>query len=755
MKLKITGTTIKSWFQYRCPRKVVYEAMPYQAREAIPILEGQQAGAWANFGRNFEAEITRHLQKRLDKQVLAPLAGETVLSDRATLAFLKRTNPATVALQAKLGETPALRNYLALPDEAEIGQGRPDVLLVTERDGIPYFRVIDIKGTQRATAFHKAQVAFYALMLKAMLQHNDLPGEVDPEGEIWLVPEASTQTTEPWTREVFHLKGYVEMVTDFFHRTLPPFLKYRVDPQVDETFFHLYYKCEQCKFLDHCRKSIDPPLEPGHWDVSAVPGLSHSSKRALVKAGIRTVRELAAAKGLPKVPPVEAWGIRSRAREIVARAGALMTQAVEPIPDRYSLLIPPRADVAIHLLVDRNPADGYLLALGCHLERPDQAPETLVRLIDDPAKEREALLDVLGRVVSTLAEVDQHNQMAGDEGWIAHLYTYEPAEASDLQLAIGRHLSDVAVRAALLELIRIFPPEEAIPDPTYRSYHNLPAAALRQVVDQLYILPAKVSLDLKQVSQAFDQLPERPEVIYRPAPEFWQPFSSRLSIDRGQEMRMGEADFPAIEEDARQRLMALCALRAWLEEQNRSASVKFLRLHKRPFRFGDPFDPLGGEDLEILRAFQLLESRAGMLATLTELARPAEQRRERLRCLANLTIVDAVDLGHKGMVFTFSVPEESRQSDLGPSTFAAILHDDSPDVRLTPSRWPEFQVKIESLDHHGRLTVRVAKHLAKLPAFKALLDSRMAGKLYLDEVYIDINTPRIESFLRHLARRSP
>ena len=46
---------------------------------------------------------------------------------------------------------------------------------------------------------------------------------------------------------------------------------------------------------------------------------------------------------------------------------------------------------------------------------------------------------------------------------------YEPAEARDLQAALGRHLGDSAVRRGLLELVRMFPPEPLQPDPEYRG----------------------------------------------------------------------------------------------------------------------------------------------------------------------------------------------------------------------------------------------------------------------------------------------
>ena len=40
---------------------------------------------------------------------------------------------------------------------------------------IPVFRVIDIKATRAATAFHKAQVAFYSRMLESVLSEIERP----------------------------------------------------------------------------------------------------------------------------------------------------------------------------------------------------------------------------------------------------------------------------------------------------------------------------------------------------------------------------------------------------------------------------------------------------------------------------------------------------------------------------------------------------------------------------------------------------
>lgn len=71
-----------------------------------------------------------------------------------------------------------------------------------------------------------------------------------------------------------------------------------------------------------------------------------------------------------------------------------------------------------------------------------------------------------------------------------------------LQNAVKRHLSDARIRTGLLHLVRIFPPEELVPEPEFRGMNHLPATAVRTVIEQLFAVPTAVSYDLRQVSQA-------------------------------------------------------------------------------------------------------------------------------------------------------------------------------------------------------------------------------------------------------------
>src|SRR3546814_3196109 len=85
------------------------------------------------------------------------------------------------------------------------------------------------------------------------------------------------------------------------------------------------------------------------------------------------------------------------------------------------------------------------------------------------------------------------------------------------------------IRSGLLHLVRLFPPEDVVPEPEFRGVHHLPATAIRSVIEQLWALPVAVAFDLRQVSRAIKVAGGGP--AYVPAEAFERPFSSLLSID--------------------------------------------------------------------------------------------------------------------------------------------------------------------------------------------------------------------------------
>ena len=764
MPLALSASTVKSWFQYRCPRKTRYSTLSTKERNAIPILQDVVTPPWALLGNQFERFVISRLQT--ESTVLHPTTGEDYLSQGLSIAFLKGKRPEEYAAQLLLEAHEPLRKHLNLSEDVTVRRSYADVVRIDRSGPEPVFQVIDVKATQRATPFHKAQVAFYSLLLQSTLSALQVPGTLSRTGQIWCLPPGSKGEDGQYRAEEFRLEPYQRLVADFFHNDIPIISKSVVTPNWDNTFFHIYFKCEQCEYLRHCRQAIREELTPAERDVSAVAGVSHEAKRTLITLGIRTVGKLAEAQGL-RTSSEGSWTLRRRAELLTQRAHALITGAVQRIPGVASYLMPPRVDVGLYLIVDLDPVEDNLITLG-YLRSDVEQSKYVVEILPDgrPELESEALCKVLGELVKDLAEIDQHNAAHTDspaQQVQAHIFLYEPSEALGLQDAVARHLENPLVRAGLLHLIRMFPPEDVVPEPEFRGVHHLPATALRSVVEQVFALPIMVSYDLRQVTQALAGTSPGLSTPYSPDPPFERPFSSRLAIDVCRDLRDGQIGAEAVREDVISRLNATRALAEWMMQENAAALQRdgdhaFLRLNKRPFRFQETLDPLNAVDLDLLHAFELLENRAGMLDALVSLAQPFTQRRDRARCVAQMTLIRHWRNNWGTYSLLFRVPPESRESELSSNNFDLILTNEDPDIRLSQQLWPLFEARIapERPDFaaSGQLLVNVSAVVFNGSDFQRLLRETGDAGWFLDRTFKDFTTGRAADFMAFLSEES-
>lgn len=763
-----SGSTIKSWFQYRCERKVRFELSSSDELAAVPVVKDIRQATWAAVGTAYEARVVRRLG--LEQGVRTPVTPREPLDEKATAAFLRGQLQVPYVAQANL--TPRSVPRFLAGTGLTLNRNLPDLIRRAKGDGGNghLFTVIDVKATRRATAFHKTQVAFYVRVLEELLRELDASAptgaSLDTFGEIWRIPDDGTAEGDAWQVERFALGPYLRLVDEFCKDILPGIGAKKLGPGVDQTFFHLYFKCEQCEYLGHCSKSIDPLLPPERRDVSAVPGLTHEGKRSLQRLKIRSLRDLSNASGLSGAPGL-GWSLSRRAALLAARAQALATGSVLRTEEEHTFLMPPRADAVLILSVDHDPVDDRLAAIGY---RRVQGGTVRTERIEVPASgsiadEAAAMIRVLGALILDLTEIDQANAAlppGSTDGVYAHIFFYEPAEATNLQQAIGRHLDNEIIRTGLLHLVRLFPPDDIVPEPEFRGVHHLPATAVRSVLEQLYALPVAVAYDLRQTSQALALAGARDP--YRPAEAFARPFSSLLSIDviRPIQERSETAVAPGqIVDDVRSRLAALQGIVDWLFEQNAIATTAgnpFLRLAKKPFRFQATFNPLNAADLDVLLACELLESRAGLLDALIGLAQPSARRRDSGRSFTGLTFLKEWKFGGSH-VLLFAVPEASRDSELGPGDLDLILHDDSPDLRLNPGLWSQIECRIRQKsagfeDRRDQLQVEVSDAVFRTAIFQDLMRTTSPGGWCVDSAFKDINAPRAVAFLTNLAQGS-
>lgn len=757
----LSGSTIKSWFQYRCERKTRYEIMEPAELAAVPVVKDDREKPWAVLGVDYEERVVRRLAG--EAGVLRPPLGDPDgVPAAAATAFLQGRGSAQYAAQVKL--RPRGRPEF-LSEDLFLRRSFADLIRRDLSGPIPSFRLIDIKATRSARAFHKTQVAFYALLLEAVLKELAVPGMVDPVGEIWRIPDNGDAEGDRWEAEAFQLGPYLRQVEDFCRATLPGIAPKVVAPGRDETFFHVYFKCEQCSYLPHCIQAVGPERRAETRDISAVAGLTHEAKRTLLATGAGTVAKLAAmGAGVGRIDGA-GWSLSRRAETLVARARALRDDVVGPGSEPHTFLMPPRGDVCLYLVADHDPVDDGLVTLGyLYVEGETVREHVEVLPTAGRAAEADALVGIFSRVVADLTAIDARNAAlaggASDPASLyAHIFLYEASEGVALQEAVKRHLDDKRIRAGLLDMVRLFPPEEVVPEPEFRGMQHLPATALRSVVEQLLALPVTVSYDLRQVSAALADAGLIAEP-YRPGEGFARPFSALLAMEVSRALREGRRDAPGVDEvrsDVSARLRATHAIAEWLRSEHaRRVSADqppMLRLNKQPFRLQATFNPLEAGDLDVLRAFELLENRSGLLETLIRLARAPRVRREGGRAIGPMRLLGAYPR-QRDVAMLFAVPAEALDADIAAGALGLILSDGEPDLVLEPRLWPRLACTLRNArigDAPNLLRVTVFRGNFDSDAFKDMM--RRAGQdgWWLDQSFVDLNSPKADAFLSFLS----
>jgi hypothetical protein len=757
----LSGSTIKSWFQYRCERKTRYEIMDPSELASVPIAKDDREKPWAVLGVDYEDRVVQRLAR--ETGLLRPSKGDPAgLSDEVAAAFLRGKGSAEYAAQLKL--KPRSRPSF-LGDDLSLRLSFVDLIQRDLSGDVPRFRVIDIKATRGARSFHKTQVAFYALLLDAVLAENGIAARIDPEGEIWRIPDDGDAEGDSWKAEVFLLDPYLRLVRDFCSKTLPGIAAKRVEQGRDETFFHVYFKCEQCSYLPHCMKAIAPERPAHVRDVSAVPGISHESKRSLLSVGASTVAKLAdMGAGIGRMEGA-GWSLSRRAETLVARANSLRDGDVKPGPEPHSFLMPPRTDAALYIVADHDPVDDGLVTLGYLFAQDGVLRETIEILpTSGRVPEADALVRIFSRLLADLGAIDSHNASlpggsADPAAVYAHIFVYEAAEATALQEAVKRHLDDPRVRGGLLNMVRLFPPEEVVPEPEFRGMQHLPATALRSVVEQLLAVPVTVSYDLRQVSGALVAA-GLIKSAYLPGEAFSRHFSSLLSMEVSRAVREGRPGAPTIEDiraDVSARLLATHEIAEWLRAEHRRrlkvGGGAMLRLNKQPFRLQATFNPLAADDLDVLRAFELLENRSGLLDTLIKLAQPQRVRSDSGRAIGSMRLLGAYP-NQRSVLLMFRVPQKAVDNDIGEGAFGLILSNGEPDFVLEPRLWPRLSCNLlesRAGDTPDLLRIRMFRSNFDSATFQEVM--RRAGQdgWWLDQSFVDINSAKAEAYLSFLA----
>lgn len=439
----------------RCERHLRFAVFPSEAQALLsrygleieplsPLLSGA--------GQAFERERVEELQARAP---VRDLSGETA---EAFVAELRGQGEGRAFYYQ-----PTMRGRIGAWD----CEGRADLLEVVREGSTVRATVIDFKASARETVGFRLQVAFYARLLGETLKRTGLSarkigGAVAARDSVW---------TEDGGWETFDLALYEDEIERLVSAQDSDLARAAAAGALGARF-HLRAACDGCPYNALCFADTAE-----RFDLSLVPLLSASEKRALQAAGIDSARELAglleygaggalvAAAGREDAlrRASARWPLASRLPLLVQRARAALRRfdrRVEAkrfvnVSDYGSLPDTAQYPELVRVFIDaqRDYLKDKLYLVAARVVGPREVRE-VVEMTDAPPDEEGERALLVRFVQNLLPEVAR---AAGAAHAPLHIYTYAPRGERALLDALARHFDALCAVPAFYDLLTSHP----------------------------------------------------------------------------------------------------------------------------------------------------------------------------------------------------------------------------------------------------------------------------------------------------------
>jgi hypothetical protein len=668
----------------------------------------------------------------------------------------------TPALQTAYQPPYNLEPVHVIPDIIWIRKRRSGAALIDAKDSVEYeLHVIDVKMTAEPNLRHFAEVTFYTLALAAALKEQGLTDRFAVSGEGLIFPgshdknafrnlckdlqaknspDAIAEALEQTLVKVPH-EVYLTHVRQFFEDRLLHVLA----QDIEDTEWHVCPKSQTCDYIGFCQQKAKTQDH-----LSRLAWLTHGQARTLRDNGIHTTRELAEHIRQDSTNWQAALSanhqLRAERAVWLARADALQTGVMQVIENRKSALMPNWTDLNIYLTIHSDPGSGITFAMGAkkvyfqpgRVKGEPPKTQTQTFIVDradamNTDSERERLVELIDCVTNWLEEVLIHNQNAKhNEKLKAHIFFWDGLEIKQLKRMIERHLAHPSVVEKVELLLRIFPPDNRLPDP--ELFKSQPGTVVKDVFRVLFGLPIAHDYTLLEVANCFypsmkkdgtifkfklpygftselskdvlaltDQIPferayelwQNHVILTRPHPLYPKDNKRRIHYTRGE-------IFDGLKNAVEVRLEALAQVVARLKENHGDKLV----LRKSAFSAAPPVQMRIPLESRQLVAFTKLNLVADEINNRQERALPVEEREARFISIRGLQFVSGAEYDRAIEEARHQNPEKIN-SELWAMTF-------SPESRDAKIRAGDFMLALTNEDIVLDLDLSLSEHV-KLP----------------------------------------
>ncbi len=344
--------------------------------------------------------------------------------------------------------------------------GRADLIEATRTpDGAYRFTVIDIKASARETVGYRLQVAFYVVLLREQMRVEGLPvGEI--EGAI--AARETAFAAGEWS--VFDLTLFVDEIERLIAAPDSDVAR-AARVSFEAAQYHLGAHCDGCPYNAICFINAAE-----REDLSLVPHLTVTEKRALQNQAIETSRDLARlmeydAKGIAVAPESaevfarigKHWALHNRLPILAQRARAALNRRDKSIEHRRALYggdwgsLPCESQypdlIKVFIDTQRDYIQDRLYLVAALVVGPKGTRQIIemTEAIPDTENEGRLLIQSLQQLLPSIAQVADSTDAP------LHLYLFDRRGQSRLLEALTRHFEELCALPAFYDLLTSTP----------------------------------------------------------------------------------------------------------------------------------------------------------------------------------------------------------------------------------------------------------------------------------------------------------
>ncbi|KKF99595.1 ATP-dependent helicase [Methanosarcina mazei] len=534
IKHNLSPSLIAKFFYHNCERYLRFHSTPLQmhSKVGIPVVTQNHSPvtkALIEAGNKWEETV---ILNKLKNNVIIP-SGEGALHERShpietSLEIFSKLKTGDAVYQPTILVSPKFyQKYHLSPEICRFSACRPDLVRVIEKEqGETCLQAIDVKASEELSSSHRIQATLYALMMKDVLEKNNIDAQVDlNQAGIWL-----NGKDEP---ELFNLNFNIKIIKEFLHYRLPEILQ----SPLENVQWHVYSRCELCDFYHCCRKEAEESNS-----VSLVPYLSVSGRKYLREA------EWDHQTSINSLLELEAFLDKQGSDDILNNCGSLRNKGdslrniLKALKEKEviinkgtSLSLPKNEDVSIFITLQKDPVSGQIYTAGFRRFKGKtvygDAVNERIYVAESPEKCTEIQRSFLQDLLKELRLLHEYNEnLEWKEQKSLQTYVYDGYELDLLKELFRESVKIIELAPAALDLLFYFQDSSLFNEKRHPlSKTSFPIVVLTSEIQKLVSLPIPFSLRLPEVVEA---LPSSGlDFKINPSSLFWFEHSNALKSD--------------------------------------------------------------------------------------------------------------------------------------------------------------------------------------------------------------------------------